>query len=82
MTVMKEKAVEIIQRIPEDHMLYVINFLQSFEAVSLNKQKDREKAEKALINILNMDQRLPDEFNYKKELQEAIEKVLFTTGKT
>lgn len=63
-------------------MLYVINFLQSFEAVSLNKQKDREKAEKALINILNMDQRLPDEFNYKKELQEAIEKVLFTTGKT
>lgn len=59
---MKEKAVEMIQHIPEDNMLYVINFLQSLELMSLNKQKDKEKAEKALTNILNMEQRLPGEF--------------------
>lgn len=73
MTVMKERAVEIIQQIPEDNMLYVINFLQSMKTVSLNKRKNKEKAEKALANILNMEQRLPDDFDYKKELQEARE---------
>lgn len=73
MTMMKERAVEIIQRIPEDNMLYVINFLQSLEEMSFNKEKDKEKAKKALVNILNMDKRLPDDFDYKKELQEARE---------
>lgn len=73
MTLMKEKAIEMIQRIPDDNMLYVINILQNLEAMSLDKEKDKEKAKKALMNILNMDKRLPENFDAKKELQEARE---------
>ena len=39
----------------------------------LNEEDDKKNAKKALEIILNMDKRLPDDFDYKKELQEARE---------
>ena len=42
MTLMKEKAVEMIRRMPEDNMTYVINILQNLEAMSVDRAKDRE----------------------------------------
>lgn len=71
MTMIKERAVEMIQRMPEENMLYVINILQNLEAMSADKEKDKQKAEKALRNILEMEKRLPEDFNPEKELQEA-----------
>ena len=68
MTLMKEKAVEMIRRMPEDNMTYVINILQNLEAVSLDKDNDKQRAKAALMDILNMEKRLPDDFNPKKEL--------------
>ena len=67
MTLMKEKAVEMIRRMPEDNMTYVINILQNLEAMSVDK--DAEKS--ALAEILSMEKRLPDDFDPKKELEEA-----------
>ncbi len=74
MTLMKEKAVEMIQRMPEDNMLYVINILQNLEEMSEDKEKRNRKAQSALSSILNMEKRLPENFDPKKELQEAREK--------
>lgn len=71
MTMIKEKAVEMIQRMPEDNMSYVINILQSLEAMSIDKEKDKQKAQAALMDILNMEKRLPEDFEPEKELQEA-----------
>ena len=71
MTLMKEKAVEMIQRMPEDNMLYVINILQNLEKMSEDKEKRKRKAQSALLAILNMEKRLPENFDPKKELQEA-----------
>lgn len=71
MTLMKEKAVEMIQRMPEDNMTYVINILQNLEAMSVNKDGDKQKAKAALTDILNMEKRLPDDFDPEKELMEA-----------
>ena len=73
MTLMKERAIQMIQRMPEDNMLYVINILQNLEAMSKNKEKDRKDAKSALAEILSMEKRLPDDFDPKKELQEARE---------
>lgn len=73
MTQIKEKAIKMIQRMPEDNMLYVINILQNLEAMSADKEKDRQKAKMALENILNMPKRLPEDFDPEKELQEARE---------
>lgn len=71
MTLMKEKAVEMIRRMPEDNMTYVINILQNLEAMSVDKDGDKQKAKAALMDILNMEKRLPDDFDPEKELMEA-----------
>lgn len=73
MTLMKEKAVEMIRRMPEDNMTYVINILQNLEAMSVEKDRDKQKAKAALMDILSMEKRLPEDFNPEKELMEAIE---------
>ena len=73
MTLIKERAIKMIQRMPEDNMLYVINILQTLEAMSIDKRKDTKKAQMALTQILNMEKRLPADFDPNKELQEARE---------
>ena len=54
MTRMKEKAVEVIRRMPEDKMAYVINILQNLEAMSIDKDSDKQRAKVALADILNI----------------------------
>ena len=71
MTLMKEKAVEMIRRMPEDNMTYVINILQNLEAMSIDRNEDKKRAQNALAEILSMEKRLPDDFDLKKELEEA-----------
>ena len=71
MTLMKEKAVEMIRRIPEDNMTYVINNLQNLEAMSIDRNEDKKRAQNALAEILSMEKRLPDDFDPEKELKEA-----------
>ena len=71
MTLKKEKAVEMIRRMPEDNMTYVINILQNLEAMSIDRNEDKERAQNALAEILSMEKRLPDDFDPKKELEEA-----------
>ena len=73
MTLIKERAIKMIQRMTEDNMLYVINILQNLEAMSIDKRKDTKKAQMALTQILNMEKRLPADFDPNKELQEARE---------
>ena len=71
MTLIKEKAIEMIQRMPEDSMVYVVRILQNLETMSANKEKDVQNAQNALRDILDMEKRLPENFDYRKELQEA-----------
>lgn len=66
MTLLKEKAVEMIRRMPEDNMPYVISILQNLEAMSIDKDRDKQRAKAALTDILNMEKRLPDDFDLKK----------------
>lgn len=72
-TMIKEKAVEMIQRMPDDNMLYVINILRNLEEMSANKEKDRGQAMAAFQDILAMEKRLPEDFDMEKELREAME---------
>ena len=71
MTLMKEKAVEMIRRMPEDNMTYVLNILQNLEAMSIDRSEDKKRAQNALMEILSMEKRLPDDFAPEKELEEA-----------
>lgn len=73
MTQAKEKAVEMIQQMPEDSMFYVINILENLQAMSIKRDVKKEQAMAALRDILNFEKRLPEDFNADKELQEARE---------
>ncbi|MDE7444689.1 MAG: dihydrodipicolinate reductase [Lachnospiraceae bacterium] len=73
MTRIKERAVEMIQRMPDDDMLYVINILQNLEEMTANKETDREQAMTAFQDILKYRGRLPEDFDADKELAEARE---------
>ena len=52
MTQMKERAVELIERIPDEKMFYVINILQNLEEMSSNRPADKKQAMEALQNVL------------------------------
>lgn len=71
MTLLKEKAVEMIRRMPEDNMMYVINILQNLEAMSKDRDEDKKRARTTLAEILSMEKRLPNDFDPEKELEEA-----------
>lgn len=73
MTRIKEKAVEMIQRMPDDNMFYVINILQNLEEMTANKDTDREQAMAAFQNLLRFSGRLPQDFDADKELEAARE---------
>ena len=71
MTLIKERAVQMIQHMPEESMFYVVNILENLQAMSINREKDKEMAKAALEDILNMEKRLPADFDIKRELAEA-----------
>lgn len=73
MTRIKEKAVEMIQRIPEENMSYVINILQNLEEMIADKNADKKQAMSAFENIMKYRGRLPADFDADKELAEARE---------
>lgn len=73
MTQIKERAVEMIQRMPDDEMIYVINILHNLEEMTAKKDIDKEQAMAAYRNILKYRGRLPEDFNADKELAEASE---------
>lgn len=73
MTQMKERAVELIERIPDEKMFYVINILQNLEEMSSNRPADKKQTMETLQNVLKFSGRLPEDFDADKELQEARE---------
>ena len=74
MTQMKERAVALIERIPDD------NILENIEEMSSNKSDDKKQAMEALQNILKFSGRLPADFDADKELEEAREKKYGSIG--
>lgn len=80
MTQMRERAVELIERIPDEKMFYVINILQNLEEMSSNRPADKKQAMEALQNILKFSGRLPADFDADKELEEAREKKYGSIG--
>ena len=73
MTHMKERAVELIERIPDDNMFYVINILQNLEEMSSDKTVEKKQAMEALEGVLKFSGRLSEDFDADKELELARE---------
>lgn len=71
MTQIKEKAVDLIRQMPEDHMFYVIDMLQNLKISIANKENDKKQAMEAFQNLQKFRGRLPENFDADKELEEA-----------
>lgn len=73
MTRIKERAVEMIERMQDEDMLYVINILQNLEEMTAKRDADKEQAMEAYHDILSYRGKLPKDFNAEDELAEARE---------
>ena len=71
MTQIKEKAVDLIRQMPEDHMFYVIDMLQNLKISIADKKKEKKQAMAAFQNLQKFRGRLPENFDADKELEEA-----------
>ena len=71
MTQIKEKAVDLIRQMPEDHMFYVIDMLQNLKISIADKENEKKQAMAAFQNVQKFRGRLPENFDADKELEEA-----------
>ncbi len=74
MTMLKERAVDIIRRMPEEKLFYVVQLLESVEELSENTKKDGMTLEQIALEDLQRFRKKRDvEIDYKAELAEARE---------
>lgn len=70
MTVMQEQAIEIIKRLPDEKIFYVVNILEGIEGLTQNVSST--KAQTAYQNLQRFRKCGTVERSYKEELQEAL----------
>lgn len=70
MTQIREKTLEMLERLPDEKMVYIFNILQNIEALSLN-EKEQTANEDAFATLMKYSRSLPENFDYKSELETA-----------
>lgn len=72
MTALKKEAVELIDRIADSEMVEVVALLKNFE-VRKKKEQDIQEGLEGLEILNSFVGILPQDFDYEKELEEALE---------
>lgn len=72
MTALKKEAVELIDRIADSEMIEVVALLKNFE-VRKKKEQDIQEGLEGLEILNSFVGILPQDFDYEKELGEALE---------
>lgn len=74
MTVIQQHAMEIIERLSDDKMYYVVNILESIEGLaSETGSEELTKSQKAYQNFQRFRKSGSVERDYKEELHKALE---------
>lgn len=71
MTMLKEQAVEMLKNLPDEKVVFLIKIMEGLEGLG-NKPQHNDKMA-ALKEIQKYRGRLPEDFDYKKELEESRE---------
>ena len=72
MTVIKEQAIEMIKKLPDDKVIYVVNILEGLEGLySGNEEQALSKL--AYQALQHLRRRGTEDIDYKSELTEALE---------
>ena len=75
MSIMQEKAYEMIKRLPDDKVYYIVRLLEGLEGlVQPEKNDDSMTVEQRAYEDLQQFRKCSDvEIDYKKELEQALE---------
>ena len=74
MTMLKQRAVDMISRMPEEKLYYVVQLLESVEGLSENTVNGVKTPEqRALEDLQRFRKRSDEEIDYKAELTKARE---------
>lgn len=73
MTAERAEAIKIIEELPEDTLAIAIQYIRNLEIKHRKEVADIEANLKALDEIKAMAVKVPDDFDYDKELEEALE---------
>lgn len=74
MTVIKEQAIEMIKKLPDDKVIYVVNILEGLEGLySSNEEQALSKSQMAYQALQHLRRRGTEDVDYKSELTEALE---------
>ena len=74
MTMLKQRAVDMISRMPEEKLYYVVQLLESVEGLSENTVNGVKTPEqRALEDLQRFRKRSDEEIDYKAELAKARE---------
>ena len=72
MTALKKEAVELIDKIDDSEMVEVVALLKNFE-VGKKREQDLQEGLEGLEILNSFVGILPQDFDYEKELEEALE---------
>lgn len=74
MTQIREKTLKMLEKLPDDKLIYVFNILQNIEAFSQSdKIQYLPSREDAFETLMKYSRSLPEDFDYKAELEAARE---------
>ena len=74
MTMMQQRAIKIIEKLPDDKVYYVISILEGIEGLESDHDKEKmTKSQKAYQDLQQFRKRGSEERDYKRELYAALE---------
>lgn len=81
MTVIKEQAIEMIKKLPDDKVIYVVNILEGLEGLYAgNEEQALSKSQIAYQTLQHLRRRGTKDIDYKSELAEALEEKYESLG--
>ena len=73
MTLERKEAFQLLEKMPEDKIKLIIQYMQKIEITSEKNDSQVNDSLNALKELQELSGRLPEGFDYEKELQEALE---------
>jgi len=73
LTAERKEAFQLLEKMPEDKIKLVIQYMHRIEVSSVKNDSQIKERLNALKELQELSGRLPEDFDYEKELQEALE---------
>ena len=80
MTQMKERAVNIIRRLPDDKVIFVVNILEGLEVLCINQEDNKTVSQLAYQDLQKYRKEGAGETDGKEELAQALEEKYESLG--